>query len=223
MNIAELDWEIALNTDYNTLNKLCQTSKYFKSICNNQLFWFQKYSRDFGIPGIFDVQWIDDWRRAYGLQSIVFPMIRSVVLKSSIDKISRIKEAQLAIATHGPTVVEIETIFHEGRFPDEEWRVERIFHKYTFDKLILVEHRSDGETGMYIMVHYTKNNKQHISSVTSRYFENLQLKYVDDRTNLFPGLLQRLYKEVIDDYGKFNGEDHKLYILDPYEFLLLQV
>ncbi len=50
MDNFDVQFLVALNTNYEDIRSLCQTNQVFRHICMNQYFWKQKSEKDFGIP-----------------------------------------------------------------------------------------------------------------------------------------------------------------------------
>ena len=225
MNIVELNWNIALNSDYFTLGQLCQSSIQFNSICQDVQFWKQKYIRDFGIPQGFDTNYIQDWNRMYKLHFNIFPKICQFIFSLSRirqqETIDYIKRAQTLIYRDGPIIMR------------DQYRTKNIF---TFDKVILSELDitfNEFRRTLFIMVHYNdiQRDTEYITTINTTSVnvsdptritdsESHSIEEYPDLQNLINNTNVMDYGWQLDIYGVKYGN---LYILNPYEFLLLDI
>lgn len=225
MNVVELNWNIALNLDYIDLSSLCQSSAQFRNICQDPIFWKQKYIRDFGIPQGFNINSVQDWNRMYQLQLRVFPKIRQFIFSlpkiRQQDTIAYINRAQTLISRDGPIMLR------------DEYSQSTVF---TFDKVILGEVDitfNEHRRGISIMVHYIDVDR-HIEYITAINTTSVGSDEPARITNsqgypieYYPELKELIYTDIIVDYEwKLDIDGLKygnLYILNPDEILLFRI
>ena len=220
MNIVELDWNIALNSDYTSLTRLCQSSTQFRNICQDVLFWKQKYLRDFGLPQGFNINELHDWNRLYQLQVKVFPKIQKYIdgledfrRRNVLDYIERVRNKVLDNGNYIAIQrgIELYNIYYE---------------KFKFDKIIIAE-INFGYNTLAMFAHSTINNTEVMcrvnTDISSPGLHPAQIVNID----YYPGLKQSLYRDIVVDYEwKLNIEGieyRNLYILNPDEFLLFSM
>ena len=225
--ITELDWNIALNSHYTDLTKLCQSSTQFRNICQDPVFWKQKYIKDFGIPQGFNINSIQDWSRMYKLQVQISPQIRKYIDSLKYTKnfvIPYLQRAKILTLQQGPYIFfPIEDIYGEPlQYTDS----------YEFDKVIIAETEilsSTPNKGISILVHYFIGDDEYITSINTTNISGPDLINPSSEHHItaFPGLKESLYKDTIVDYEwKLSVNNIKygnLYILNPSEFVLLTI
>ena len=225
--ITELDWNIALNSNYKDLTSLCQSSKQFSTICLDPVFWKQKYIKDFGIPQGFNINSVQNWNRMYQLQVQITPQILKYIEGVGQTKtfvIPYIQRAKKLILQQGPYIF----------FPVNDVYGEPLQYmdSYKFDKVIVAETKNLGSTsikGISLLVHYFIGDEEYVTTINTTNIPGPDVINPSSEHHIkaFPGLKESLYKDITVDYeGKLsvnNLEYNNLYILDPQEFVLLNI